>query len=68
MERTGRPLASGSQINGSADRVWISLAVQPDIGAAVGAGKAPILLNAFRGAVMGRKHCLEGGGQASRTL
>jgi hypothetical protein len=42
--------------------------VQPDIGAAVGAGKAPILLNAFRGAVMGRKHCLEGGGQASRTL
>jgi hypothetical protein len=33
---------------------------------AVGAGKAPILLNAFRGAVMGRKHEIEAGG-ASRA-
>jgi hypothetical protein len=69
MKRTGRQLASGFRINGTADRVWISLPVQPDIGAEVGAGKAPTLLNAFRRAVMGRKHEIEGGsGSVSRAL
>jgi hypothetical protein len=61
MKRTGRQLASGFRINSTADRVWISLLVQPDIGAAVGAGKAPIWLNAFRGAVTTRKHEIEAG-------
>jgi hypothetical protein len=67
MKRTGRQLASGFRINGTADRVWISLPVQPDIGAEVGADKAPILLNALRRAVMGRKHEIEAGsGSVSR--
>jgi hypothetical protein len=36
-------------------------AAQTTIVEAVGAGKAPIILNAFRGAVMGRKHEIEAG-------
>jgi hypothetical protein len=34
---------------------------------AVGANKAPIILSALRGAVMGRKHEIESGGPASGT-
>jgi hypothetical protein len=40
--------------------------IEPAIVDAVGAGKAPIWLDAFRGAVMTRKHMLEAGG-ASRA-
>jgi hypothetical protein len=40
--------------------------IEPHMVEAVGAGKAPIWLEAFRGAVMGRKHAIEAGG-ASRA-
>ena len=41
--------------------------IRPAMEEAVGAGKAPIWLNAFRGAVMARKHAIENGAQASRA-
>jgi hypothetical protein len=40
--------------------------IEPAIVEAVGAGNAPIWINAFRGAVMGRKREIEAGG-ASRA-
>jgi hypothetical protein len=42
--------------------------IEPGIVEAVGAGKAPIILGALRGAVMGRKHELEGSGSVSRAF
>jgi hypothetical protein len=36
--------------------------IEPAVAEAIGAGKAPILLNAFRRAVMTRKHEIEAGG------
>ena len=43
--------------------------IEASIIEAVGAGTAPVILNAFRGAVMGRKHEIEvGSGTVQRHL
>lgn len=42
--------------------------IEPHIVGAVGVDPAVRILEAFRGAVMGRKHEIEGGGSLSRAL